>query len=199
MDNISPELRAQLEIYSQTITKWNKAYNLLSASQEDLWNRHILDSLQIFDDIKEGKIIIDFGSGAGFPAIVCAIVSKLQNIQQQYILIESVNKKAQFLEEAARVLGLKNVKVICDRIENISDIKADIITARAFAKIDEIFDYAKNITSPNAKYILLKGKNLEAEILDAQKRYQFKYTSKPSITGDGFVFFADKVHAIPLL
>jgi 16S rRNA (guanine527-N7)-methyltransferase len=192
----SKEVQGNLEKYCSNIIKWNKVYNLLSNSQteKEIWDRHVLDSTQIFEHIPaNSKVIVDFGSGAGFPAVPCAILSQENDESKKFIMCESINKKANFLEDTGRLLGLKNIEVRCERIEAIKDIKADIITARAFAKIHEIFEISENFIQPKTKFILLKGKNLEEEIKLAEKLFLFNYQIVNSKTGDGFIFIAENI------
>ncbi len=185
-----------LQKYCSNILKWNKAYNLISASQSesDIWERHITDSLQLYEFISgDNGLVIDLGSGAGFPSIPCAILASENNKNLKFLMIESVSKKALFLEDTIRLLELKNIEAKCDRIENLKNIKANIITARAFSKIDEIFDITKNYMQENTRYILLKGRNVQQEIDQALERYIFDYQLVNSKTGDGFIFIAENV------
>jgi 16S rRNA (guanine527-N7)-methyltransferase len=188
--------KEKLEKYCSNIIKWNRAYNLLSNSQNEseIWDRHILDSMQIYEYFPDSaKVIVDFGSGAGLPAIPVAVVSTEKNDGKKFILLESTTKKSLFLENTARLLQLKNVEVKCERIEKIKDIKADVITARAFAKISEIFEISKNYIHEDTKFVLLKGKNIEEEIALANGNFTYEYQIINSKTGDGFIFLAENV------
>jgi 16S rRNA (guanine527-N7)-methyltransferase len=195
--SLSKSVQEKLEKYCSNMIKWNKAYNLLSNSQteSEIWDRHILDSTQIFEFIpKTAEVIVDLGSGAGLPVVPCAIMA--EGNAQKFIAIESINKKTTFLEDTARILGLKNFEVRNKRIEDVNDIKADVITARAFAKIDEIFAITKSLAKPSAKFILLKGKNIDDEIATANKSFSFDFQKISSKTGDGFIFIAENVKQI---
>jgi len=198
---ISQKTKENLEKYCSNVIKWNKAYNLLSSSQTatELWERHILDSTQVFEHFPESaKIIADFGSGAGFPAIPCAIISKEKNDKKEYHLFESVNKKATFLEDTKRILELDNTNIHCKRVENFSDIKADVITARAFAKISEIFQISRDFLKPTTKFILLKGKNCDEETTEAKRKFNFDFQKINSKTGDGFIFIAENLELLKI-
>lgn len=187
--------KSQLEKYCSNIIDWNEKFNLVSKSQiNEIWQRHILDSAQLFEQLPNGaKKIIDFGSGAGFPAIVLATISEVKNDGKEYIMFESTTKKAKFLENCIKILGLNNAIVKNERVENCKNLKADIITARAFAKIDEIFKISKNFLTPNTKFILLKGRSVQEEIDLAKKKFNFEYQIINSKTGDGFIFVAENV------
>ncbi len=195
-NNLSESVKEKLEKYSTNILKWNEAYNLLSSSQdkEHIWNRHILDSTQLHEHLPvNAKIIADLGSGAGFPGIVCSIMSQEKNLPHEYVLVESVGKKTNFLEDTIRILGLKNIKVRNERIEKVNDIKADVITARAFSKLLDIFIITKNIQKSGTVFLLHKGKNIGEEISEAKTKFSFDYQLVNSVTGDGFIFIAENV------
>jgi 16S rRNA (guanine527-N7)-methyltransferase len=190
---ITPEIEKSLKQYADYVLLRNKDFNLISASQnaDTIWQRHILDSIQIYQLFpSEAKIICDFGSGAGFPAIPCAIISKFNNDKRSFFMYESIGKKARFLEEAINILKLDNISVKNIRIESEANLKADLITARAFAKIDETFKIAKNFLKKDTSFLLLKGRNCDEEIKVAQKKFAFNYTKNPSSTGDGVIFSA---------
>ena len=108
----------KLELFVTTLLKWNEKINLVAkATEEEIWNRHILDSAQLLKFIPDTKAkIVDLGSGAGFPGLVLAIMG-----YENVTLIESDNKKSVFLQEAARITGTK-VQIINERIENVAPL-----------------------------------------------------------------------------
>ncbi len=190
--NFPAQVKEKLDLFSATILKWNQAYSIIAHKEaEDIWNRHILDSTQIFELLTgEEKVVADFGSGGGFPSIPLAIMAEEKNLLTEFIMFESVTKKTTFLEEAIRVLKLRNISVRNERIEKVKDVKADLVTARAFAKVIEIFKMAKNFRNEDTKFILHKGRNIEAEINEALQEFTFEHQLVKSITGDGFIFLA---------
>ena len=99
--NVSRETIKTLKNYEALVLKWNERFNLISKSSVDfIWDRHILDSLQLYEFLDDkAKSLYDFGSGAGFPAIVLAIIAKEKNPDLKITLIESIKKKAIFLNE----------------------------------------------------------------------------------------------------
>lgn len=160
------ESEKNIYMYIDILKKWQKAVNLVSnTSLNDIWNRHIVDSAQLYPLIpKSSKILVDMGSGAGFPALVLAILNKdQQGPLKDIILIESDTKKCLFLKEVARILSLP-VHIINQRIENICNIQADIITARGLASVDILLKYAKNMVSHETICLFLKGQNVQKEI-----------------------------------
>ena len=155
-----------IEKYIKILSLWQEHVNLISNNTlKNIYERHILDSAQLFDLIpKNVKILIDVGSGAGFPGLVLAILNKSAGLPiQQIILVESDIKKATFLQEINRQLKL-NVQVRNERIEKIENIKADVITARAFAELSQILLLCRKIVSRETILILPKGNMVDKEI-----------------------------------
>ena len=154
-----------LEQYVALIKKWQKAVNLVSNKEiNTLWERHILDSAQLFFEIKNGNTLVDLGSGGGFPAIVIAILNKkLNGPLKRIVLIESDNKKTIFLKEVSRILDL-NLDVLNERIEDITNVKADIITSRALGSVSLLLDLGRSFYNKNTQYILLKGVSVDDEL-----------------------------------
>ena len=153
-------------IYIDTLKKWQKAVNLVSnASLNDVWNRHIVDSAQLYPLIpSSAKTLIDLGSGAGFPALVLAILNKNnQGPLTQIILIESDTKKCLFLKEVARILKLP-VQILNQRIESIQDISADVITSRGLADVDTLLKLSRPFTQKDTVCLFLKGQSVLKEI-----------------------------------
>jgi 16S rRNA (guanine527-N7)-methyltransferase len=155
-----------LEKYIELLKKWQKAVNLISFNTlPDIWKRHILDSAQLYPLISMKNITLaDMGSGAGFPALVLAILNKNNNgpIKKMF-LIESDMKKTLFLKEVVRELGLP-VQILNKRIEHIKDIKADVLTARALSSLFDLLILGKNFIYSKTTCLFLKGENYEKEI-----------------------------------
>jgi 16S rRNA (guanine527-N7)-methyltransferase len=174
--NISREIIETLRNYQKLVLTWNSKFNLISKNSiENFWVRHIIDSLQLLKFISDKDIIlVDIGSGAGFPGIVLSIAGV-----KTVTLIESNAKKAAFLLQAARLSGNK-VEVNNRRIEN-ERLSCDILTTRAFGDLSAIFEYTKNIQVKD-KYLLLKSGNYEQEFEIARKNWLFDYKIHKSIT-----------------
>ncbi|MCL2748899.1 MAG: 16S rRNA (guanine(527)-N(7))-methyltransferase RsmG [Alphaproteobacteria bacterium] len=195
----SPELQDKFEKYVEILRDWQTRANLVAPSTlNDIQHRHIDDSTQLAEYLPR-VTIIDLGSGAGFPAVVLAIMG------WDVICIESIGKKTKFLEELKKQLNLPNLTVVNDRVENFlatSTLPQNIVfTARAFAPLIKILDYIwvyeKNLSkksgvssvgriSATSAY-LLKGVNVNQEIATARRKYKFNYELFPSKTGDGFI------------
>ena len=154
-----------LKEYWNLVLKWQKVVNLISNKTiEDGWNRHILDSAQLYFLIPDDKkILLDVGSGGGFPGLVLAILNKvLKGPLKEITLVESDLKKSLFLEEVVRVLNLQ-VIVLNERIESLS-VCPDVVTARAFAPLDRLFLLLQKNVSRETILILPKGKSVDEEI-----------------------------------
>ena len=169
----------KLKTYYNLIKKWQNKFNLISKDSFDkIWERHFLDSYQIIKLIGNKKKILDIGSGAGFPAIVCAICSN-----NNFELVESNKKKCIFLNEVKKVVGIKNIKIHNTRIENLKILKHfDYISARAVAPLDKLLKYCIKFYKSGMFCIFLKGKKFKEEIKLAEKKFIFNFKINKSIT-----------------
>ena len=170
-------LRGTIDQYIDLLLTWNKKINLVSIkSREELVERHILDSLQLLDYIDKDQVVFDIGSGAGFPGLFLSYggVKKVN-------LVEVVGKKASFLITAA-ALSNNQITVHNQAVENIKADYCDVITARGFASLDNIFTLTKSVAQPQTKYILQKGKNIEVELKKSFEKWKFRYIIHQSKT-----------------
>ena len=190
MEQLSQKIKPAVKLlkqYETIILRWQKALNLVSKNDiKNLWIRHILDSAQLYFYIPtNAKVLVDFGSGGGFPALVLAVLNKcLKGNLTDFYLIESDGRKCVFLQEAARELGV-NVHIVNDRIENVKQLKADVITARGFAQIDRILQYGYSFFKEKTVYLLLKGEKVSEEIKGIEK--SFHTTCSAGINGSYIV------------
>ena len=164
------ELKKEIfEKYIEKLLKWQKAINLISPKTiPDLWERHFLDSLYLYDFIKEKQNIFDIGSGGGFPGMVLSIAG-IKNIT----FIESDERKCLFLKEI-KIDYCLNCEILNDRVENINK-KANTIIGRAFAPLDRFLNLCKNIITKDTEIFLLKGVNINEEIKIAKNNWNFNY------------------------
>lgn len=174
--------------YEELLKKWQKTINLVSPKTlSNLWERHFADSLYLYDFIKDKDLIIDIGSGAGFPAMVLAIVGSNEKNFPKIVMIEADERKCFFLQEIKRAYNLKDTQVEIKniRVENLNkDIeekgnsdyeqKAKYITGRAFAPLDKFLDLCKTIIDSNTEMYLLKGDNIQEEIKEAKNHWDFQ-------------------------
>lgn len=189
--NVSRETLQKLKDFKVQLLEWNQKINLVSKNAEnELDFRHILDSLQLLEHIdNNAKLVIDIGSGSGFPGIVLAIALQEKIPDAKIVLVESITKKTVYLKDVCSCLGLTNVEVINNRAENIVFKNADYITARAVATIDKIFNFTKTVYSKNTRYLLLKGKSGNEELQEARKKWTFKVNSFANkYCADGYLY-----------
>ena len=174
---VSRETLGKLEAYLDLLQQWQKAINLVGKSTlDDAWRRHVLDSAQLFRHLPKGPArLADIGSGAGLPGLVLAIMGAAE-----VHLVEADRRKAQFLREAARQLQLGNVRVHAARIESL-DLAVDVVTARALAPLSELLSLAAPLLAPGGRLLLLKGRNVEAELTAAGKHWTMRVAVEPSL------------------
>lgn len=184
--NVSRETFKKIKQFAELLKVWNQKMNLVSRnSLEDLWKRHILDSVQLINYISpQVKNLLDIGSGAGFPAIILAILLQEKNPETKITLVESITKKTVYLNDVREKLGLSNVKVINSRVENINLPKPNLITARAVAALDVLCGYVSKIGNNNTESLFLKGKSYKDEIAEAEKHWKFDLEVFPNKYSD---------------
>lgn len=177
-------------LYAQLLREWANRINLVAPSTlNDIENRHFADSAQLADVLPTDVNVIDLGSGAGFPGVVLAILG------WNVVCIESIGKKATFLNAVKQALSLDNLTIYNGRVENYVAAlprknKNIVFTARAFAPLVKILDY---VAKTKCRLFLLKGREIKTEIDAAQKKYKFDYKLIPSKTGDGFIIIIENV------
>ncbi|MBN9515196.1 MAG: 16S rRNA (guanine(527)-N(7))-methyltransferase RsmG [Alphaproteobacteria bacterium] len=179
--DVSRETRHRLEIFVETLERWQKAINLVSRNTMDgVWKRHILDSAQVVPLIPStAETLADLGSGGGFPGLVIAAMRPDLRIT----LIESDARKAAFLGEVGRRMGLENQpKIAISRIEVAPPAAADIVTARALAPMKQLLHWAQRHRKDTAICLFHKGKGWQAEVEEAKKEWDFSPEPIASVT-----------------
>lgn len=172
--HVSRETLQKLKDFMQILLEWNQKINLVSKNAEkELELRHVLDSLQLIDYIRDdAKLLVDVGSGSGFPGIVLAIACQEKFPAMKVVLIESITKKTVYLKDVCQRLNLQNVEVVNNRVENVVFKNVDYITARAVASVDKILACTVGLCSKNTEYVLPKGHTGMAELEDAEKKWK---------------------------
>ena len=173
--NVSRETRERLEHYVAQLLKWNKRINLVSKSTvEQVWDRHILDSLQVFDLVDDPKDWTDIGSGGGLPGLVVAVCALEKFPEMHTTLIESDQRKSAFCRSIARDLSL-NVSIKTERIEAADPQGAHILSARALAPLDMLLSFTERHRAPDGTALFLKGQNWQAEVNESLASWSFKF------------------------
>ena len=193
----------QLNLPEKTVEKLDKYVDLLEREQTKMnlvgastlpivWTRHVLDSAQLFDQIKpDDKAVLDFGSGAGFPALVLAIMDVGQ--KHDFRLIESDGKKCAFLNKVISECGLR-ATVFNERIEKMEKFGADLITARALASLDKLLKYAFPFFKKTTRCLFMKGAKASEEIDAARRKYDFRLEKIQSVTSaEGTILLLSEV------
>ena len=171
--HVSRETLQKLKDFMQILLEWNQKINLVSKNAEkELELRHVLDSLQLIDYLRDDvKLLVDVGSGSGFPGVVLAIAMAEKFPAAKVVLIESITKKTVYLKDVCQRLNLQNVEVINNLAENVVFKNVDYITARAVASIDKILACTTGLCSKNTEYVLPKGHTGMAELEEADKKW----------------------------
>jgi 16S rRNA (guanine527-N7)-methyltransferase len=170
--NVSRESLDRLERYVELLLTWQKRINLIGpATVQSIWERHILDSLQVLPLMpKSCSVIAELGSGAGIPGLVLAIAGDVE-----VHLYESNGKKSAFLREAIRHIGA-NATVHTVRLETLRTEKAvpkvDCVVARALAPLPLLLEYAEPFLSSGAVGLFHKGQDVDLELTQATKYWR---------------------------
>lgn len=168
--HVSRESMAGLAAYVSALIKWQAHINLIGpATASDVWRRHVLDGLQLLAFMpgpETPRTVVDLGSGGGVPGLVLAIARPGWKVH----LVESNNKKAAFLREAARLSGAKP-GIHAERIEAVAQKglgPVDYVTARALAPLPELLELAFPLLK-NTHGVFHKGQDVDIELTAATK------------------------------
>ena len=194
--NVSRETYQNLETMVSLLHQWQDKFNLVSRnSLPEVWTRHIADSAGLFKYLPpEVDSVYDFGSGAGFPGLVLAVMAKEIYPSMHFVLIESIAKKTLYLNAVKDTLGLGNVTVVNARAESLNLPPADVITARAVASLDKILNCVFKLTTRRTRLILPKGKSYLAELEEAYNKWNFKLSArKNEESADGVILLLENL------
>lgn len=162
----------QLLAYMDWLAKWNKVYNLTSLRDPaEMLSHHLIDSLTAVRPLQlhvqalpaqAGSAplrVLDVGSGGGLPGVVLAICLP----QLQVTCVDTVSKKAAFIQQVAAALRLPNLKGLHARVESI-DGGFDVVTSRAFASLVDFTTWSVKALKPGAVWMAMKGKHPAEEL-----------------------------------
>jgi 16S rRNA (guanine527-N7)-methyltransferase len=176
--DVSRETLERLSRYLELLQRWQRAVNLVGGSTlADPWRRHILDCAQFAPHVpRTAGTVVDLGSGAGLPGLVLALLG-IPGVH----LVESDQRKAQFLREAARVTQAPAV-VHAVRIEQL-ELRADVVTARALAPLPRLLDLASRFLTAQSLCLFLKGETALHELTEARQSWHMHSEIVPSWSG----------------
>ena len=156
----------QARSFAQTLAGDSDELGLLGPRELDkLWTRHILNSAVVAELVRPGDKVADVGSGAGLPGIPMAIARP----DAQFVLIEPMERRSTWMLEVVEDLGLKNVRVLRSRAEDVTEQDFDIVTARAVAALDKLLKMCLRLLKPGGTLIALKGSKAAEEIANSKK------------------------------
>lgn len=174
---VSRETLDRFRLYAALLTRWQRAVNLIGKSTAaDIWERHFLDSAQLYPHLSERPGLVDFGSGAGFPGAVLALLGA-----REVHLVESDSRKCAFLRELDRQLGL-GMTIHEERIDHLTPWKASSLTARALASLSKLLDMAEEFLTPETVILFPKGETVDQELTEASKGWNMTVSRLPSRT-----------------
>ena len=175
------ELAPPLLAYLDLLARWNRTYNLTAVRDpREMVSRHLLDSLAMEPFLDGIDSLADLGTGPGLPGIPLAIARPGLRVT----LVEANGKKARFLREAVRTLGLANAEVAESRIESLDRPGTfDAITARALATLPQILAFGGHLLAPGGKLLAMKGARPDEEIAALPRGWRLETLHKLTVPG----------------
>ena len=177
---LDPVLAMPLLAYLALLDRWNRTYNLTAIRDpREMVGKHLLDSLAMHPHVAAGSLA-DLGTGAGLPGIPLALAKPAL----QVTLVESNGKKARFLREAVRTLGLANARVAESRAEALNEPGAyDAITARALATLPLIIELGGHLLKPGGRLLAMKGAVPDDEIASLPVGWRVEHVRPLTVPG----------------
>jgi 16S rRNA (guanine527-N7)-methyltransferase len=150
--------------YTAALVRDGETYGLLGPREyPKIWTRHVLNSAVVAELVSPGQTVGDVGSGAGLPGIPMAIAQP----EAEFILIEPMERRSEWLKQTVEELGLKNVRVLRNRAEEVGEV-FDVVTARAVKAMPQLLRMCVPMTKNGGEIIALKGAKAGEEIEEAK-------------------------------
>ncbi|WP_454796425.1 16S rRNA (guanine(527)-N(7))-methyltransferase RsmG [Novosphingobium lindaniclasticum] len=162
----------RLETLVAMLVEENRQQNLVSAASLDqVWLRHIVDSAQLLPHVPRGTSPwLDLGTGAGFPGLVIAALRP----ECEVIMVESRNRRIEWLDRARIAMGLEKARVVGQRLELVESVPVGVISARAFAPLEKLLTLSARFSTSDTVWLLPKGRSAKQELDDLRKwRHMF--------------------------
>ena len=199
LSRVSRETIRSLIKYENKLIYQNKSLNLIGKSTiNEIWIRHFLDSAQVIDFIdKNTKIMVDIGTGAGFPGLMISIIAKDKKIPIKIKLIEKSPKKIIFLNEVVNELKL-SVEVLNENVLTQSNkFVEEAFVTRAFKPLEKILELIHKRARNFKFFFIFLGKSGDEQLLQASKSWDIQYKQSVSITSsDSIIIEVNKLKKI---
>jgi 16S rRNA (guanine527-N7)-methyltransferase len=178
---VEPPARAAMQAHLELVAKWNRVHNLTSVRDpEQMVTLHLLDSLSLLPHLEGAHRVADIGTGAGFPGVPLALARP----QIAFTLVESSHKKCAFLAQAKAELGIANVEVVCERVEQWSPAERfDTVLSRAFAELADFVSQAAHLVAPGGRMLAMKGVYPYEEIARVPKSHRVTQVLELHVAG----------------
>lgn len=175
------ETLARLDRLHASLVEENERQNLVArGSEEDWWDRHFVDSAQLVDLGSPAGSWLDLGSGAGFPGLVIAILTK-----GTVHLVESRRLRAEWLSRMVAELDLPEAIVHHTPVERLPAFRVATITARAFAPLPRLLALGARFAGPETRWVLPKGRSAQEELASVRTAWHGEFVMHPSRTSPG--------------
>lgn len=167
--NLNDSMLNKLEGYFSFLVDYNTHTNLTAITEKsEVYIKHFLDSMLLLSSFNvKGKTLCDVGAGAGFPSVPCAIVEETLSVD----IVDSLNKRINFLNELVSKIELSNVKAYHSRAEDWALTKResyDIVSARAVARLNMLAELCMPLVRVGGVFIAMKSKDYEEELKEAR-------------------------------
>lgn len=207
---LSEKQIGQFNTYYKMLVEWNEKINLTAVTeQEEVYLKHFYDSITplFYADIEEGASLCDVGAGAGFPSIPMKIIRPDLKIT----IVDSLNKRINFLNELTAALGLDKIRLVHDRAEIFGNHKADarhmfdVVTARAVAQLNVLSELCLPLVRTGGQFIVMKGKKAQQELDESKfaldllggELTKVHQLSLPKEESDRYIMIIDKKRKTP--
>lgn len=204
--NLNDEMLNKLEGYFSFLVSYNAHTNLTAITEKDeVYIKHFLDSMLLAKSYDiSNKTLCDVGAGAGFPSVPCAIIDSTLSVD----IVDSLNKRINFLNELVEKINLNNVKAFHSRAEEWANTKReyyDITSARAVARLNILAELCLPLVKVGGVFIAMKSKDYAEELKEAEKAIvtlggkveEVKHFSLPYDMGDRYIIIIRKVKECP--